>query len=487
MNYRTLIATAFAGAAFLATQTMAQDLGIDINSIVSSAVATVDQVSTATANLPPAAVDKIEEAAVAANPPPTETEVKNDAGTQAVIQMQDATPPPPASIKGDSAKAQVESILAKNNIKTGRTDDRYVAIVETYIPMTEEPSKDKQFFVKRDLMAKQLVLQMKGQIAEGIGTKYSAEEQFEIFGTNSVMKSKSAQVAQWPIFGVNVLAQGESWDGKSYRMAIAAVWSKTLHKAVKATLLGEAVPGKPGKKSMEQWLADRDLSLVCGPRQFVNSDGTRTFLGIAAREVGINAMRDQANKQAAKSSALSYLVFSLFSDVEQYVAHQAALNLYEHEDESASATASETINSRVAQRVDNRMIEGANEIHSEEVTYPISGKTVYVSVYALDAKSAAKARVMAEELIATRVATELANKRALGRAQGYRDQVEAAKANTAEFNKGRAEGNKAIQDKLAPPKGRTVNAIEPGDKAAKEAPKSQQGVFSGEAEIDNDF
>lgn len=478
------IATTLAGAMLLAAPAWAEDF--DINSIVASAVSTVDQVSTAADKLPPAAVEQIEQAAVAANPPPTAAEVKNDAGTQAVITMQDSTPPTPAEIKGNSAKDQVVSILAKNNIKEGRSDDRYVAIVETYIPMTEEPAKDKSFFVKRDLMAKQLILQMKGQIAEGIGTKYSAEEQYEIFGTNAVTTSKSAQVAQWPIFGVNVLAQGESWDGREYHMALAAVWSKTLHKAVKATLLGEDVPGKPGKKNMAQWLADRDLALVCGPRQFVNPDGTRTFLGIAAREVGVNAMRDESNKQAAKQSALSYLVFSLFSDVEQYVAHQAAMNLYETADETAAAEASESINSRIAQRVQNRMIEGANEIHSEEVVHPLSGKKVYVSVYALDSKSAAKARVMAEELIATRVATELANKRALGRNQGYRDQVEKAKANTEEFNKGRAEGNKAIQDKLAAPKGRTVNAVGNGS-AAPAAPQSQQGVFSGETEIDNDF
>ena len=484
MNYTTLIATAFAGAMLIAVPVRGQD--IDIGNIVAAATATIDQVASATEKLPPATVEKVDEAVTAANPPPTEKEVKNDAGTQAVIQMQDSTPPTAKDIKGDTAKKQVESILAKNGIKVGRTDDRYVSVVETYIPMTDEPAKDKSFFVKRDLMAKQLVLQMKGQIAEGIGTQYSAEEQYEIFGTNAVTTSKSAYVAQWPIFGVNILAQGESWDGKSYHMAIAAVWSKTLHKAVKATLLGEAVPGKPGKKSMGQWLEDRDLALVCGPRQFVNSDGTRVFLGIAAREIGVNAMRDQSNKQAAKASALSYLVFSLFSDVEQYVAHQAAMNLYENEDETASAEASEQINSRIAQRVDNRMIEGANEIYNDEVVHPLSGKQVYVSVYALDAKSAAKARVMAEELIATRVATELANKRALGRNQGYRDQVERAKANTAEFEKGRAEGGKAVQDKLATPKGRAVNAVG-GGTAAPAAPKSQQGVFSGEAEIDNDF
>jgi len=478
------IATALAASALLAAPAFALDL--DMSGIVADAVSIVDQVASTTDKLPPATVEKLEQAAVAANPPPTEEEVKNDAGTQAVITMQDSTPPAPTEIKGQSAIEQVKSILTKNGIKDGRTDDRLVKILDTYIPMTEEPAKDKAFFIKRDQMTKQLILQMKGEIAGEIGSQFSADEQYEVFGTNAVMKSSSAQVAQWPIFGVNVLAQGESWDGKEYHMAIAAVWSKTLHKAVKAALLGEAVPGRPGKRNADQWLADRDLALVCGPRQFVNPDGTRTFLGIAADEIGVNAMRDQANKQAAKQSALSYLVLSLFSDVELYAAHQAAMNVYETADEQAAVEASRAVTTKISQSVRNRMIEGAVEIHSEEVVHPISGKKVYVSVYALDPKSAAKARVMAEELIATRVATELANKRALGRNQGYRDQVERAKANTAEFEKGRAEGNKAIQDKLAVPKGRTVNAVGEAQ-TAPSAPTSQQGVFSGETVIDDDF
>ncbi len=479
-----IIPTAIASFALAATSVVAQD--VDIGSIVSSAVETVSQVSSAAAQLPPATAEQMEKAAAAANPPPTEAEMKNDAGTQAVIQMQDASEPPAQNGKAVSAEDQVKGILAKNKIAVGRTDDRYVVVSATEIPMADEPAQDKSFFVKRDLMVKQLVLQMKGQIAEGIGTQFSAEEQFEIFGTNAVTKSKSAYVAQWPIFGVTVLAQAESWDGKMYRMAIASVWSKTLHKAVKATLLGEPISGKAGKKTVSQWLSDRDLSLVCGPRQFVNPDGDRVFLGIAAREVGINAMRDQANRQAAKSSALASLVFSLFSDVEQYVAHQAAMNVYENADETASARAFEEVNSRVAQRVDNRVIEGANEIFNEEVIHPLSGKKVYVSVYALDAKSAAKARVLAEELIATRVATELANRRALGRLQGYRDQVEAAKTNVEEFEKGRSEGRKAIRDKLDTPKGKAeVNPV--GTDAAPASPKSKQGIFSGESEIGNDI
>ena len=70
MNYTTLIATAFAGAMLIAVPVRGQD--IDIGNIVAAATGTIDQVASATEKLPPATVEKVDEAVTAANPPPTE-------------------------------------------------------------------------------------------------------------------------------------------------------------------------------------------------------------------------------------------------------------------------------------------------------------------------------------------------------------------------------------------------------------------------------
>ncbi len=479
----------FALAAVLAVGVMSAQADEDpIAAAAAAAIQQVTQVSQSAEGMPDATVKQVAAAEAAKNPPPTEKEMKQDAGVQTVIQMQDKGKFPEKNPRKMSAQDQVLATLKKNDIKVGNKGGRIVVVDSVDMPMSD-PANDKKFFIKRDMMAKLLVLKMKGQVAAGVGQVVNAEERAEIFGgtesnTSIKVDSKFGAVAKWPLFGVTVIAQAESWDGEKYHMAAASVWSKVLHKAAKATLLGENIPGNAGKLSVEKWLEERDVSVMCGPRQLVDPDGNRVFLGIAAREVGVSSAKDMINREAAKASAQSYLTFSLFADVEQQLAHSAAAGIYEGTDEKKSEEASELINLKLSQKVENRVIAGANEILGQEYEHKLSGKKIYVSVYAMDIKSATNARVMAEELIATRVQTELANKRALGRLQGYQDQVDAAKANTEEFEKGRAEGNAAIQKKLAPPKGRVINeAATP----IRRNVKSQKGTYSGESSISNDF
>ncbi len=455
--------------------------------IAAAAAAAVAQVQQAVASLPEATVKAVEAKEKAENPAPTAEEMKKDEGVQAVVKVQSAPKEEPkANPRKKSAKEMVKAILKNSGIKEGNKKGRIVQVVDVSFP-AEDPAKDTEFFVKRDQFAKLAVLQLKGQIAQGVGQVFSAAEVAEIFGgsTNAEIHitSLSESVAKWPLFGVTMLAQAESWDGKDYHIAVAGVWSKVLHRAAKATLLGEKVTGAAGKKTLDQWLEEKDLSLLCGPRQMLNEKGNRVFLGISAREIGVNAARDLVSKQAARASANASLIFSLYSDVEQYLAHAAVAGMYEKK-EKAVAEASEMVDLRLSQTVENRAIAGASEIYSTEMKHPLTGKQIYVSVYSLDVESAANARVMAEELIATRVATELANKNALGRLQGYQDKVEAAKADTESFNKGRAEGQKAISDKLDQSKKQVQSDVEAVEKAPA---KAQKGVVSGEGTIDDDF
>lgn len=489
MNSKLMKMAVAAGVAMSIGANFAQDAASPMDPIAEAAAAAVAQVAQSAAALPPATVQQVEQAEVAKNPPPTQEEMKNDAGVQTVIKMQDAGKFPEQDGRDKTAKEQVEYILKKNGIKISQNKDRIIQVVEVQMYTPDDPAKDPKFFLKRDQLGKLLILKMKGQIAASVGSVVSAEDKARLFGgegTNSTISvtSKFESVAKWPLFGVTVIAQAESWNGKYFTMAAAAVWSKVLHRAAKATLLGEDLKVSAGKMTVDQWLDERDLALMCGPRQLVDPEGNRVFLGIAAREIGRGAATDMINREAAKTSAMSYLTFSLFADVEQRLAYNAAAQYSQNgEDEAADAT--DKMDLKLAQRVDERVIPGASEVKSVEVEHPLSGKKVYVSVYSLDNKSVAQARVMAEELIATRVATELANKRALGRLQGYRDQVNAAKANTSEYNKGRAEGNAAIQKKLAP-KGRTVSPVN-APAANAPAPQSQKGTFSGEGTISNDF
>ncbi len=455
--------------------------------IAAAAAAAVAQVQQAAAALPEATVKAVEQKAKTDNPAPTPEEMQKDEGVQAVVKVQSAPKDEPkANPRKKTAKEMVRAILKNSGIKVTATKKRLVKIADVSFP-SEDPAKDKDFFVKRDQFAKFAVLKLKGQIAQSVGQTFSAKEQARIFGggkTNSfvAVRSESESVAKWPLFGVTVLAQAESWDGKNYSIAVAGVWSEVLHRAAKATLLGEKVTGAAGKKTIDQWLEEKDLSLLCGPRQMVDENGNRVFLGISAREIGVDAVTDEVNKSAAQASANASLVFSLFADVEQRLGHAAVAGMYKDGDKVA-VEAGETVDRRLSQSVDKRAIAGASEIFSTEIEHPLTGKQIYVSVWGLDAESAANARVMAEELIATRVATELANKNTLGRWQGYQDKVDEAKADTESYNKGRAEGRQAISSKLE-----KKNQVKSEVEAAKKAPaKATKGVVSGEGAVDNDF
>ena len=465
-----------------------------------AAEALLDEVSQQTKAVPEPKAKKLTELAAKQNPPPTAAELKADKGVQHVITMQGAknNVVQLGRVEEDEAAIKkVKQILKGNDIKITKSKDCYVALVDVSLPTRTDPAQDPNFFIKRDIAMRMLVLEMKKKICAGLGGKFSAEESMSIFGSTNMcaeaclkLKTESEFTAQWPLFGVTLLAQAESWDGQKYTMAGAAVWSKVLQKAAAAALCGEEAKGD-GEESVEDWLKKADLSVVCGPRQVVDENGSRVFLGIASRELTGNAIRDKATKEAAFAAAREHLAFSLFADVEQFLGHQIAAEFPEKSAEKVG----EGVDSMIAQRVEGRFV-ACTEIDEFSGTYRhpmLPNKKIYTVVLRTSAEDIANARVMAEEMIAIRKATELANKRALGRLQGYQDQIEAAKANTEEFEKGRAEGNAAIERRASSGSGGTTGSNNASGTSAasgasaKPAEKARQGVYTGEAPIKKNF
>ena len=470
-----------------------------------AAAALLDEVSQQTKALPEDKATKLNELAAIQNPLPTEKEMKSDKGVQVVEKMQKAKEPVVQMGRieeDDAAKKKVVKILKDNGFDPDKlkSKDCYIGIVDVSLPVKQDPAQDPDFFTKRDIASRMLVLEMKKKICAALGGKFSADESMSIFGSTNMsadaclrLKTESAFTAQWPLFGVTMIAQAESWDGNNYTMAGAAVWSKVLQKAAKAMLCGEENKVEGGE-SVEEWLKKSDLSVVCGPRQVLDEKCNRVFLGIASRELTGNAIKDKAIKEKAFAAAREHLAFSLFADVEQYLTHNIVA---EFSDEEADKIG-EGIDQMIAQHVTDKFV-ACTEMDEFCGTYRhpmMKGKKIYVTVLRTSAEDVANARVMAEELIAIRKATELANKRELGRLQGYKDQIEAAKANTEEFEKGRAEGNAAIERRTAKPNqadggyGASGAAGARGGAAAapaKPVEKARQGVYSGEGTIKKNF
>ena len=188
-------------------------------------------------------------------------------------------------------------------------------------------------------------------------------------------------------------------------------------------------------------------------------------------------------------------MFSIFSDVSLFAAHNVVADF---SDDKASEIL-EGLDNLVAQRIEKRVVSyDTIDQYCRSYRHPmVEGKKVYVAVLRTSAEDIAKARVMAEEMIAIRKATELANMRELGRLQGYLDQIADAKSNTEEFERGRTAGNLSIEKQFkkdaeasSAQRGRRWSTSDSEGNTPvkkKEVPKARTGVFSGEAPIQKNF
>jgi hypothetical protein len=124
---------------------------------------------------------------------------------------------------------------------------------------------------------------------------------------------------QMQMAGATLLHQAESWDSntRQYEVAVLLCWSPQLERAARAVLTDEPInfKGDVGMLSLRDWLDAQDLSVMVGPRSFIDNRGHRHFIGIATQPVRSNRAEDAINRQMADMSAQQMVVRSLSSGV----------------------------------------------------------------------------------------------------------------------------------------------------------------------------
>ena len=96
-------------------------------------------------------------------------------------------------------------------------------------------------------------------------------------------QTSSAKIwSRMTLVGATVLQNFESWDPDThqYEVAVLVCWSNNLCKAAMAVMTGNVLttPSKEGKKkTVEEWLQEVDLAVVCGPRTYLDPSGQRDF------------------------------------------------------------------------------------------------------------------------------------------------------------------------------------------------------------------
>ncbi len=169
MNYRTLIATAFAGAALLVAPVWAQE------------------------------AEDEETTEEAAEEEEEEEEEVSDGGVEAVEEAQESAPAP-ASPKFKNAKKVLEDIMREKKWKNG-TEKTKEGDLKRFFALDvasfdcKDPANEKKFFTSREMAAKRAILKAKAKIIEFVAVQMDAKDMLKTPGTD-VHKELGAEAAK---------------------------------------------------------------------------------------------------------------------------------------------------------------------------------------------------------------------------------------------------------------------------------------------------
>lgn len=238
--------------------------------------------------------------------------------------------------------------------------------------------------------------------------------------------------AKAPILGATILLQSESWnaDEEKYEVATLMVWSPKLERAATAIITGEQFTLKPKKAmTVQQWLRSQEAATLVGPRQYVDQNGSRWFIGAYAMPVEGSSSLIRKNKGIADVFAQKEAAMALYADLETHkqanIAMQTRSGDLKGKDHTAIATSfAET----TRQSLEKRQVNGASKLLSKTIIHPISQQKVYVVAYGVSASSAADAlRMEASSFQAASEATS-ANKANTAIKQALDKTLDAAKS-----------------------------------------------------------
>ena len=311
------------------------------------------------------------------------------------------------------------------------------------------------------------------------------------------VKSGMTMLAKMPLVGSTVLTQAESWDEstKQYSVSMAIVWSPKLQESALKVAVGNYEPGKDrGALTRKEWIDMQDLSAMIGPRRFVDKNGHPYFVGVAAADLTCANSDIKTRKMMADAEARKAVVFSLVGDLQTFETYKMHLKEYQSKSDDLRSIVQDLV-STMEQRSDVRL-SGLSQMRSRTLTHPISGRKTYVSVFYVDPMlSKDAAELLKSNYAAAAVATK-ATQYKRGAHAGMESQLKATRESNAEFNRGKENGQKQVQDEtkameervLPKPAKKAVSAGAAGSGEKARTPgKSRGGSFSGDAVIDTNF
>lgn len=374
--------------------------------------------------------------------------------------------------------------------------DRLPALMDAVIKKLDDSYDSNEITADK----RQRFEEAKANYAQAFEELAQVEDEAEAMGdqVQSEFSGKIDTIAAMPLFGSTVIAQAESYTAatEQYEVAILFVWSAALEDAARATLLGTAANSNANakKKSLSAWLASQDLSVMVGPRQYLDDQGRRFFIGISARPQGKNTAMSRRARGLADQNAKAMAAFSLRADVDAHtIANTLAQELGSEDiNEASRMEAAESLEETLSQSI-NVSIRGLGKVDSEKTVHPISGQKIYVSVYAVtpDAAQAALEAEIRSYATATEVNKKMQFER--GRKEGMQAEAEAARTDEASHRAGVATGQsdvgQEVRDReVAESSASQTDATGPSATAAPAATgPAVEGSFMSGDDVDDDF
>lgn len=463
MNINTQIRTALIAALALGAVGTVQADDADVDALMKAMEAEISQKKEETK------ADVANETAKSVVETITTAAKAEDAGSEAVVAVQEmpkvAEAEPNVSGSFDVADKVAERTAAalktdKNEIGSfDHKKKRIVVIGEADMPMDVKDDWKGDWARKRTMLAKSAILDAKLKIATQLSVELTAEEQKHMFDVPATSNSTEKTVNQTssavkfasthPIMGATALCQEESLIEGNYRIAISVVWSEALQKSAVATMCG--TPGfkeaKKGKKSLGEWVEFQENPyLLIGPRQYLDKDGVRHFLGISAMPLikGKSAISTR-NKRQAQIDAITCAAFSCLADVSTSEAMDNVMSLYDDPNTRDAVTTVEVkskLDSLVSQKIEGQAINGVGMVFQKEIEHPLfPGGRLYVYCAELNAEGVTKARELAKQAYLERAKVAYENERFKAIKAKYMAQIEQAKRD------GKAAGQRAKIEK----------------------------------------
>ncbi|WP_300181473.1 hypothetical protein [uncultured Aliivibrio sp.] len=304
--------------------------------------------------------------------------------------------------KVEAQQRTLEKLLAEVDAKeaaklTGVTwQDRRDAYIDALIKKIDESYsagklEDKK--IKQYQKAKQRYVEAQTEMSEIMKQASAIKGKTKLESTSRV-----ETLAKAPIMGASVLLQAESWnaDEEKYEVSTLMVWSPKLEQAAKAIVTGEPVTLKPKKAlTVQKWLQAQEAATLVGPRQYVDKDGDRWFIGAYSMPVEGSSSLIRKNKGIADLMAKKEAAMALYADVETQkqaeIAMQTRSGDLNGKDHTAIATSfAET----TRQSIENRQVNGLSPLFTKTVLHPISQQKIYVVAYGISSSSASEALKM---------------------------------------------------------------------------------------------